>query len=223
MVDVFGIKIPGDGEFEKLKETLFSFIPPENINQIVRFKNINDKKRSLLGEVLCRKCLGEKLSIPSCDIEIKKTENGTPYLQEIHPDIFFNLSHSGDWVVAALSEREIGLDVEKIKKPSYRIAERYFSTSELDALNSLKDQDKANYFYDLWTLKESYLKLLGKGLTKSLGSFSISGQHGNFQLINDNSGHRNVYFRQYNIDPDYKFSVCSEDNKFSDNIHILIP
>lgn len=221
MVNVFGIKIPGDEAFERLKDTLFSFVPTQNIQQVLRFKNTNDKKRSLLGEVLCRKCLGEKLTLPSSNIEIIKTEKGKPYLSENHPELFFNISHSGDWVVVALSSGEIGIDVEKIKKPAYRIAERYFSTSELDALNSLKDQEKADFFYDLWTLKESYLKLLGKGLTKSLGSFSISGQNGNFHLIDDKSGHRNVYFRQYNIDPAYKFSVCSEENTFSDTIHIL--
>ena len=221
MVEVFGIKIPGDEDFEDLKETLFSFIPDGNINQVLRFKNINDKKRSLLGEVLCRKCLAEKLKIPSGNIDIKKTEKGKPYLSGNHPEFFFNMSHSGDWVVAALSEGEIGVDVEKIKKPAYRIAERYFTTSELITLNSLNEQEKANFFYDLWTLKESYLKFLGKGLTKSLGSFSISRQNGAFVLADDKSGHRSVHFRQYNLDPAYKLSVCSELNKFPESIRIL--
>ena len=62
-------------------------------------------------------------------------------------DVFFNISHSGEWVVVALADKEIGIDVEKLKKPVYRIAERYFSKVELENLNQLSSGFKASLFF----------------------------------------------------------------------------
>ncbi|MCD4698227.1 MAG: 4'-phosphopantetheinyl transferase superfamily protein [Bacteroidales bacterium] len=220
MVEVFGIKLPDDKTFRLKEEALFGFTPVKHRDGIRKYKNFNDLKRSLLGEVLSRKVLGKKRNTPCLKLNIKKSEKGKPFLKGIN-DFFFNVSHSADWVVCAFGPLEVGLDIEKIRKPVYRIAERYFSSHELNTLNKLDGQEKALYFFDLWTLKESYLKMLGKGLTKSLGSFTIIGENGDFLLKEDGSSRQDVFFKQYTIDSNFKLSCCSQSCKFVEKVQIF--
>ncbi len=220
MVEVYAVKLVEEENYLKSQKELLSLLPESLVLKIERFKRVVNQQRSLLGEVLSRVLISDNTGIKIKDLNIIKSDNGKPELQNF-PGLYFNVSHSGEWVVMALAKAPVGIDVEKIKKPVYRIAERYFSQSELENLNSLSGSSKQAYFFDLWTLKESYLKMLGKGLTKSLGSFTIIGSNGVFSLINDKSLKDKVFLKQYNLDPIYKLSVCSEDNKFSSLVQQL--
>lgn len=76
------------------------------------------------------------------------------------------------------------------------------------------------YFYDLWTLKESYIKFLGKGLTIPLDSFSIVKDKGKIELKRPLSGHQ-TSFNQYDLDNNYKLSLCAENNYFPKQIKLI--
>jgi 4'-phosphopantetheinyl transferase len=89
----------------------------------------------------------------------------------------FNLSHShGLGAVAIVRGREIGVDVEKIRPDfaSVEVAERYFSSAEVDELRQLPDDRRAEGFFLCWTRKEAYIKALGEGLRIPLNTFSVS-------------------------------------------------
>ena len=114
-----------------------------------------------------------------CDIIVKKGESGKPYI--FGRDGFkFNISHSGDYVVMAyyLGEKscELGIDIEKIKPrdEDMRIANRFFTKSEIDYISDgLECSDIDSRFYKVWTMKEAYIKMTGKGLSQRLDSFSV--------------------------------------------------
>lgn len=220
MVEVFAIKLITEDNYIKARKELLSFLSEPLVSKIERFKRLNDEQRSLLGELLSRVVIRKKTGIKINDLNIIKSDKGKPELQNI-PGFYFNVSHSGEWVVLAIAKAAVGIDVEKIKKPVYRIAERYFSKTELENLNSLSGSLKQSYFFDLWTLKESYLKMLGKGLTKSLGSFTINGSNGNFSLFENESLNEEVILKQFTLDPDYKLSVCSLDGKFTPTVQYV--
>ena len=132
------------------------------------------------------------------------------------------MSHSGDWVVFAFAKKEVGIDIEKIKKINYRIAERFFSTEEFLSLNEKSGKEKQEYFFDLWTMKESYLKLIGTGLTRSLDSFTIFHKNNRYNLKESSSNSiEPIYIRQYNIDENYKLSVCSYIDSFVEEVEIF--
>ncbi|MCF8403415.1 MAG: 4'-phosphopantetheinyl transferase superfamily protein [Bacteroidales bacterium] len=220
MVEVFGIRLPDDDPFQRSREQLFDLLPASNMSGILKYKNESSLRRTLLGEVLSRKLLGIKLNFSCKEIDVNKSGKGKPFIKN-NNSIFFNISHSGDWIVCAISSKDVGIDVEKIKKPVYRIAERYFSKEERAALSRLDEPEKTVYFFDLWTLKESYLKMLGKGLTKSLGSFTISRENAHFKIIESGYELKKVFFMQYNFDKDYTVSVCSNGDQFAEHITIL--
>ncbi len=220
MVEVFATKLVKEENYLKSRKELLSLLPESLVLKIERFKRIDDEQRSLLGEVLSRIVICTKTGIKTQDLTIIKSDKGKPELQNF-PGFYFNVSHSGEWVVLAIANAQVGIDIEKIKKPVYRIAERYFSQTELENLNKLSGSSKQAYFFDLWTLKESYLKMLGKGLTKSLGSFTIKGSNGKFSLFENQILNEEVFLKQIILDPNYKFSVCSTDEKFSSTVQCI--
>ena len=90
----------------------------------------------------------------------------------------FSVSHSHSRALYGIVRgREIGVDLERIGKPSLdheRIAERFFSPAEAAYLRSLPPESRAESFFRLWTLKEAYVKALGEGLRIPLASFEVS-------------------------------------------------
>lgn len=125
------------------------------------------------------------------------TEDGKPFLPGL-PDIHFNLSHSGDYIACAFSDQEVGLDLQEHSRPHtsiVRIAKRFFSAKEYEAILALRaaalpadnssvgsghpanadDSDNSAcrlpLFYNLWTIKEAYLKYLGCGLRGGMNGY----------------------------------------------------
>jgi 4'-phosphopantetheinyl transferase len=214
LVEVYTISCDTLFDSEQEKQKLLDQLPEITKARLKRFRNDLDFTRSLAGEALARFLLSQKTGKNSRQIIFKINEKGKPSItgpEQIH----FNISHSGKWVTVAVSNAEVGIDIELIREPQFRIAERYFSEEELADLNKLTGANKVNYFFDLWTLKESFLKLLGRGLTRSLGSFTIRKEKDNFRLkYSLDQNDQNIYFNQYSIDPEYKLSVCSVSGSF---------
>ena len=89
----------------------------------------------------------------------------------------FNISHTrGALVMAFAAQGAIGIDVEYTRRQcrALAVAQRYFSCSEVAALRRLPPEQQRARFFDLWTLKEAYIKACGMGLAIPLGSFSFN-------------------------------------------------
>lgn len=114
---------------------------------------------------------------------LEHTPDGKPFLADL-PDIHFNLSHSGDYIACAFSDREIGLDLQEHSRTRIsilRIAGRFFSPEEHAAVLALPPDEKEinpdnsacrlPFFYRLWSIKEAYLKYLGCGLRGGMDGY----------------------------------------------------
>ncbi len=185
-----------------------SIISEEKKRRIERFHFRADYIRSLYGDVIVRKVIEEKMKINCKDIQFDVNEYGKPYVLGV-PDFQFNISHSGDWVVCITSLNECGIDIEKKTEVHMDIAERFFAESEYMALLNKKDEEQRDYFFDLWTLKESYIKYKGKGLKIPLNSFSFDKRNESFYL--NPHIEEKVLFKQYNIQSGYSLSACVEE------------
>lgn len=102
---------------------------------------------------------------------VRYLENGKP----VADNCYVSVSHSGDTAVVCKSDRPIGIDIEKIDTPRefQRLAERYFSSAELQYFN---DEPTAQRFYEIWTKKEAYSKISGEGIkmiARGFDTFSL--------------------------------------------------
>jgi len=89
-------------------------------------------------------------------------------------DLQFNLSHSGRWVLCAVTKAgEVGVDVEAVREvpKAMELARRFFSSAEAAALSNVPVEDRHLAFLRYWTLKESYVKACGVGLLMPLEEF----------------------------------------------------
>lgn len=191
-------------------------IPKERLAQINRFVKPEDVSRALAAEFLLRTVIARTVGMPEEKIIIVKDEYGKPFLAGVE-DFHFNVSHSGSWVVCATDEGPIGVDIEMIRPMDLSIAARYFSDREYRLFLNHGEAEKLSRFFDLWTLKESYLKAVGKGLSIPLNSFSIIiDEVGEVSL--DASDKCRWFFKQYELDCNYKLSVCASHPSFPDRV-----
>lgn len=177
-----------------------------------RYKNLEDSKRCILAESLLRYSLFQIYPSKS-EFVISCNAYGKPYIEHIE-NFFYNISHSGKWVVVAFGNSEVGVDVEKIGWNSSfdGILNKFYTKEERRYISSLIDEnEKAERFTKIWTLKESYIKFLGIGLSKGLSFFSIDGET---EIVKDtrHQGIEHVKFKTYFLDGSYMLSICSEED-----------
>lgn len=94
-----------------------------------------------------------------------------PYGKPEAPGVFFSLSHSGGYALLAVSDSDVGADLEQIRPAPERVAARVFTPDEQHWLADGTDYDTR--FFTLWTLKEALLKACGCGLTLPLQSLDV--------------------------------------------------
>ncbi|MCP1396572.1 MULTISPECIES: 4'-phosphopantetheinyl transferase family protein [Bacillus cereus group] len=170
-MEIYAVKII-DINSEQLDE-LSLLIDSRKRHRIKKYVKKKNKLQTLMGEILLRSIIIQKLNINNKDIIFNNDYYGKPHLKN-YPNVFFNLSHSGDFVVCAFDEYPVGIDIEKIKDIEYEdLAKNFFTNREYDYIMKNDLDQQLNKFYDIWTLKESYIKCCGKGLSLSLKSFSI--------------------------------------------------
>ena len=101
------------------------------------------------------------------EYQIVKSEHGKPLIKSSKPgNHYFNISHTKNLWVCATCECEVGVDIEIDAKGRKNVADYYFTEEEKDFLAQSKDYNRT--FFDIWTGKESYAKMMGNGLSTSL-------------------------------------------------------
>jgi 4'-phosphopantetheinyl transferase len=174
----------------------------------------------LLGRVLLRVALSSyDRSVAPASWNFTHNDYGKPSIcdEQNRASLYFNLSHSAEKVVLAVSHfKDIGVDVECARKPRRiaAIAQRYFSDKEAAQLLKLPEDQQQLRFYDLWTLKEAYIKACGMGLAIPLQHFSY-GFAGNDGLTVEFDARRNDVeeawqFWQLWAGSDFKLAVAAK-------------
>ena len=122
--------------------------------------SIQVARNSLFGNAVIRFELSRATGISNEQLEFTTSLYGKPLFVN-NPDIHFNISHAGNYIVCAFDDRPVGIDVEHIKSVNLKITERFFSTNKK---KYVMEKDSINRFYEVWTKKESRIKWEGKGL-----------------------------------------------------------
>ena len=124
---------------------------------------LKDKQLCLGAGLLLEQGLN-KLGI--FDAVIALGECNKPYIAN-HPEVVFNLSHSGHYAACAFYRKEVGIDVQQIVPISDPLIQKIAVQEEAANILQLSQEAKEEAFAKLWTIKESYLKYIGSGLRVS--------------------------------------------------------
>lgn len=163
-----------------------------------RFSSARKRRRFTVARARLRQLLAERLGVQPESVELCYGARGKPALAQrfADADLRFNGSHCGDLVVYAFSSgREIGVDVEAIRKirSAEDIVARFFSRREQEAYWSIDQRDRPLGFLNCWTRKEAFLKALGDGLSRPLDRFDVSlvpGEPARILRVEDTPGDR---------------------------------
>lgn len=137
-----------------------------------------DRDQFLAARGMLRTLLAAYTGVPAAACVIETDPHGRPRLHRIEaqgPTIDFNLSHTRGMIAVAISGgAAVGVDVESTARAwSPEVARRYFAAAEVEALEQLPPDARHTRFYELWTLKEAYVKARGLGLAIPLSAFAM--------------------------------------------------
>ena len=141
-----------------------------------RFKFDRDRRLFTAAHAALRSICALYLRTTPMSVQFAEGRYGKPELaSDSRADLRFNLSHSGELALIALSaKREIGVDLEMIKDFSFdEVAERFFTPLEVAGLRFLPKHLQREAFYKCWTSKEAFLKAKGTGLSGQLDEVNI--------------------------------------------------
>lgn len=165
---------------------------PARLERSKKFRKEDDRLRCIGAGALLSAVLHAD------EKDILTGPHGKPYLAG--SSIFFNISHSGNYIVMAADSTETGTDIELIKEPIESVAGRVYTAEERRWMDG--DGEK---FYILWTLKESVMKALGRGLSLDPAAFTVMPAIGGRPV----SAEGNTLYCSYSVFDGHAFSACS--------------
>lgn len=179
-----------------------------------RYRKDDDRHLALGAELLLRYGLRESGTGFPDSFQIG--EYGKPYLPD--GEIRFNISHSGNWALCAVSSREVGCDIERIRPIKIKTA-RIFADEEYADILSREGEDQQAVFYRYWTLKECFIKVTGLGLKMPLREFHmVLGPKVGIVQSYDECDYR---FTEFTAFPGYKCAVCTAGDAGEPELKVL--
>jgi len=154
-------------------------LDPGERARAARFRFERDRRRFVARRLFLRGILAEHLGVEPAGIRYRTTGNGKPELADAA--LAFSTSHADDLaIVAVVAGGEVGVDIERMRpmRDALDIAGRFFTAREVEHLQSRDGAGRSAAFLRLWTRKEAYVKLLGRGLSMPLDDFEVLGLDG---------------------------------------------
>ena len=145
-------------------ESALDMMTEQRRTKVFAFKHEQGRKLSAAAYMLLCKALREEYGIDKPPV-FEYTEHGKPSILG-HPEIYFNLSHCRSVAACVVSSSPVGVDVEDVREFKESLARYVLNDDEYAAVMS--SPSPAHEFIRLWTMKESYLKLTGDGITRDL-------------------------------------------------------
>lgn len=145
--------------------------------KVCQCRNLEDKKRSLLAGYLIQAGAKEWMTeegglqrnAKPLSLSYIYSEYGKPYLKG-KKNLYFNISHSRNYVVCAFSNQEVGIDIQVHRKEKGNLVKRFFPPEDQELMERLVKAggDPEKIFFRMWAVKEAYMKLTGEGLRQGL-------------------------------------------------------
>ena len=200
---------------EKMKQ-----LSPYRQQKIALLRHQKDKNRSLAAGLLLDHALAA-YGIQERSEEYVIGEWGKPTLK-YHPQICFSLSHSGDYAICTIGNKPVGNDIELVKEGRLKVADRFFAKEELDWLYDTEDpSEKTHRMFRLWTMKESFIKAIGRGMPLSLQDFAVHMEESGRARVRHSFDAKYYQMKEYREINGYCAAVCCQES--GDMAYDMIP
>lgn len=155
-------------------DNLSALLSAEELTKLKHYRHQATRHTALLARAISRLVLSHYTQTPAVSLTFTKQPHGKPELANNAHNIRFNLSHNDQLIVLAVCVNdEIGCDIEspnrKVNIPA--ITRRFFAPQEQQLLSTLQGQSQQQQFFEIWTLKEAFVKATGLGIALGLDSF----------------------------------------------------
>ncbi len=171
------------GDFDERQYTeMYRAADAERRARADRFRHEDDRMRCLCADMLARRMLAKASGKAPEEIAFTIGHKGKP---SANVPFHFNVSHSGQYVLCAVSKQPIGVDIEQVKPFRAGLVGRYFTGDEaayiwggdpLPTAESVRDPEICARFYRTWTAKEAYVKMTGTGISTDLKAVCYDSQ-----------------------------------------------
>ena len=215
MIKIFAYKLDENNADILLDK--MSLLSLKEKEYVCRYKYEKDRLRSFIGRLLLLSFAdrytsdsfkevnfvsgtGEFVKDKISDIEISIDENGKGRIDN-RDNLFFNISHSKDYVVLALSDEEVGIDIQEIKPLKANVPKRFFTDTDNEYIDQSED-GKIDRFTQVWSAKESFAKLTGNGIGEGFSTFYEDFEK--MVIIDENTGEIKAKLKCHAIDESYK-------------------
>ena len=148
-----------DSITDGILDRLIASLPEARRQKALRYRRRSDRLTCAAAYHLLRYALAQSRGI--LGFAVAEERNGKPYLAD-HPEVHFNLSHCACGCICALSEREVGADIQDIARANEKVLRLVCSEKEISAITVSDEPDRQ--FTRIWAMKEAYLKMLGTGI-----------------------------------------------------------
>ncbi|MDN3548283.1 4'-phosphopantetheinyl transferase family protein [Mucilaginibacter aquaedulcis] len=202
-IDIWRIKIsPNLSSLDQF----FKLLKPDEMIRARGYVQKKDANRFVISRGALRWILGKYTDQSPCDVKFVISKNKKPAI--FQQNIKYNVSHSGDWILIAISTNEIGIDTEEVD-PMFRYKEILGDNFNKNEIDYIAHEDSVNSFFLLWTRKEALIKGTGQGLDDKLKYIPcLNGEH----LTNQNvlTSLSNWLVNSFNVDDQNIASVATE-------------
>ena len=192
-------------EDERLYQLAYSLVTEERRRKVDAFRFQKDRRLCLGAELLLRAALRKQFDMTELP-EVLPGSQEKPYFADPAAPRF-SLSHSGTWVLCAVSDREVGCDVETVSPIDLKLAERFYTAGEYETIMREPEEERQKTLFRFWTLKESFLKVTGLGLSGlPLNAFEIT--LGTPPTVRQSVDEAGYFFREYETIPGCCCALC---------------
>lgn len=206
---------------DEQSHAFYKKLPAERQERIRRMTNRKLAKKKILTGAFLQSVIRQETGIETDRQQYRYNDAGRPFLVNAEKMIDFNLSDSGQYVVMAVSDERVGIDIEYKQRNYLKVAKRFFCKEEYDRILSFEEEEQRNrMFLQYWTMKEAYVKYEGSGLGISLRSFRIVWDENRstckIYAVSDGTAEQPViaYGQCIFLETEYCVSVCQQEPVF---------
>lgn len=209
MPEVWAVDVPA--EIARMAEHV-GRLTADEARRAARFHRDEDRHRFVVARSTRRVLLARQLGVDPATLVFEAGRYGKPRLRsDAGAAPSFNSSHSGRWVLHAIADVEVGVDVERIRPEFARLDDFLWilSPEERAVASAAAEPMRASAFATIWVRKEAYVKALGEGLSRSLPDIGIvAGNAGPALAYDRNPGHRAAQWRFVDLEIDDSHKAC---------------